>query len=81
MADQFKRYVIVVFVAVAAIFTLDQMGSSSLAQKARRIASQTEQDQLIGSDCSYLKAPENFRGAQARHREFVSRTTEAIRGN
>jgi len=83
LADKFKRCVIVAFVAAAAIFTLDQLGlsGSSLAQKDRRVASQTEQDHLTGGDCSYLKAPENFRGAQARHREFVSRTTEAIRGN
>ncbi|MGH9769601.1 MAG: DUF1549 domain-containing protein [Blastocatellia bacterium] len=80
---KFKRYLIVAFVAVAAIFTLDQLGlsTSSLAQKARRIARQAEQNQTSVDDCSYLKAPDNFRGAQARHREMVSRTTEAVSGN
>jgi len=83
LTDKIKRYVVVASVAVAAIFALDQLGLStnSLAQKARRITRQTGQNQIVGGDCSYLKAPENFRGVQARHRETVSRTTEALSGN
>lgn len=80
LTDKFKRRLFIGIVAVGAIFVLDQLGlsPSSLAQKAKRAVSRTEQTQITSNDCSYLKAPENFRGAQARHREMVSRTTEAF---
>ncbi|MGE0128841.1 MAG: DUF1549 domain-containing protein [Blastocatellales bacterium] len=80
LTSKFKRCVILGIVAVAAIFILDQLGLSTnpLAQKARRVARQPEQNQIDSSDCVYLKAPESFRGAQARHREAISRTTEAF---
>jgi hypothetical protein len=82
-ADKFKRYVIIAFIAVGIVFTLDQMGLSitSLAQRGRSVARNAEGNQLNGGDCAFLKAPENFRGVQARHRVAVSRTTEAISGN
>jgi hypothetical protein len=78
--DKFKRRLVVGIVAVGTIFAFDQLGLStnSLAQKARRAVSRTEQTQGASNDCSFLKAPEDFRGAQARHRELVSRTTDAF---
>jgi hypothetical protein len=80
---KFKRCLILAFFALLAIGAIDQMRFSPgiLAQKARSVTRQTNQDQVAGGDCSYLKAPENFRGAQARHREMVSRTTEAVSAN
>jgi hypothetical protein len=82
LTGRFKRYVIIAFIAVGAVFTLDQLGFSvnSLAQKSKRAARSAESNRIAGSDCAFLKAPENFRGAQARHREAISRTTEAISG-
>src|SRR5262245_46847860 len=83
LTDKFKRYVFVGLVVVGGIFALDQLGLStnSLAQKAKRATRQAAEDQGVSNDCSFLKAPENFRGAQARHRELVSRTTEAFSAN
>ncbi len=83
LTGRIKRCVIVASVAVAAIAALDHLGlsGSSLAQKARRGVNQTERNQSGAGDCSYLRAPENFRGVQARHREAISRTTEALSGN
>ncbi len=80
LTERFKRYAIVAFIAVGVIFTLDQLGLStnSLAQKSRRSARNPSNDQLASSDCAYLKAPENFRNVQARHRVAVSQTTEAV---
>src|SRR5215813_12109837 len=83
LTNKIKRCVIVAAIAVAAIVALDQLGltPSSLAQKAWRGVRRVEQNQSANADCSFLKAPENFRGVQARHREAVSRTTAALRGN
>ncbi len=83
LAGKFKRYAVIALIAAGAVFTLDQLGlsTSSLAQKTRRAARQVEQNQITSDDCSYLKAPETFRGAQARHRELISRTTEAFNAN
>ena len=83
LTNKIKRCVIVAAIAVAAIVALDQLGltPSSLAQKAWRGVHRVEQNQSANADCSFLKAPENFRGVQARHREAVSRTTAALRGN
>src|SRR5262249_39287580 len=83
LADKFKRRITLALVAVAAIGALDQLGMtrSSLAQIARSVGRLRRPDQADGGDCTYLKAPDNFRGAQARHRETVSRTTEAVSGN
>jgi hypothetical protein len=83
LIGRFKRYVIVVFIAVGAIFTLDQLGLSTnslaalLGGQDRRPVRNVEGN-VAGSDCSYLKAPENFRGVQARRRVAVSETTQAI---
>ncbi|MGH9849148.1 MAG: DUF1549 domain-containing protein, partial [Blastocatellia bacterium] len=83
LSGRFKRYVIVAFMAAGAIGALDQLGltTNSLAallggQDRRPVRS--VEGNLTGSDCSYLKAPENFRGVQARHRLAVSETTQAI---
>lgn len=83
LTTKIKRCVIVATIAAAAIVALDQLGlsSSSLAQRAGRVSRSIERNQSAGDDCSYLKAPENYRGVQARHREAISRTTEALRGN
>ncbi len=83
LSGRFKRYVIVAFIAVGAIAALDQLGLSTnslaalLGGQDRRPVRNVEGN-LAGSDCSYLKAPENFRGAQARHRVAVSEATQAI---
>src|SRR5215813_1989021 len=83
LSNKIKRCVIVAAIAVAAIVALDELGltPSSLAQKAWRGVHRVEQNQSANADCTFLKAPENLRGVQARHREAVSRTTEALRGN
>jgi hypothetical protein len=80
LTDKLKRRLVVGVVAVVTIFVSSQFVAStnSLAQKTKRAVSRAEQTQLTSSDCSYLKSPEEFRGAQARHRELVSRTTEAF---
>jgi hypothetical protein len=80
--NRIKRIVLVAAFAVAAMVALDQLGLSpgSLAQRGGRDLRRPEQSQTAGSDCSFLKEPEKFRGVQARHREEVSRTTEALRG-
>ena len=78
-----KRCVIAAAIAIAALFALDQLGLSSgtLAQRSGKIVRRVDRNQSAGSDCSFLKAPENFRGIQARHREAISRMTEELRGN
>jgi hypothetical protein len=74
---------IAAFITVGAIGALDQLGLSTNSLAAlfggqdRRPVRNVEGN-LTGSDCSYLKAPENFRGAQARRRVAVSESTEAI---
>ncbi len=82
-AVKFKRCLIVALAIVTALFILDQVGlfTGSLAQKANRPTRQAERDEALRNDCSYLKAPENFRGAQSRRREMVSRRTEMISGD
>jgi hypothetical protein len=65
----------------AAIFALGQLGLSSLAvggQQGRPVARSAEG---AGADCSFLQAPEKFRGVQARHRAAVSQATEAVARN
>src|SRR5262245_61338506 len=83
LTSKIKRCVIAATIAVAAIVVFDQMGlsPSSMAQRAERSVRRLERNQSAGSDCSFLKAPENFRGVQARHREAISRTTEALTEN
>ncbi len=83
--DRIKRYIIAAFIAIGAVFTLNQLGFStgSLAalaggQGGERPARNSENNHITSGDCAYLKGPENFRGVQARHRVAVSRTTEAI---
>ncbi len=84
--NEIKRRVMVATIVLAAILAFDMgfdMGltGSSLAQKAVRLPRRGGLSQSAGGDCSYLKAPENYRGIQSRHREAVSRTTEALRGS
>ena len=83
LTTKIKRCVIAATIAVAAIVALDPLGlsASSLAQRAGRNPGRVELSRSAGGDCSYLKAPENYRGVQARHREAISRTTEALTGN
>ena len=80
LTSRIKRCVIAATIAVAAFVVFDQMGLSpgSMAQRAERSVRRLERNQSAGSDCSFLKAPENFRGVQARHREAISRMTEEL---
>lgn len=83
LIGRFKRCLVVAFLAVGVIGVLDQLGLSTnslaalLGGQDRRPVRNVEGN-LTGSDCSYLKAPENFRGVQARHRVAVSEATQAI---
>lgn len=71
-----KRCVVMVFVTAGLLFVLEHLGLELGSVGAQQRPSRTPN--ISRTDCSYLKDPENFRGAQARHRLDLSRTTEAI---
>lgn len=72
-----KRLVTLAFVALAATLMLNQfVRFSSLAAQG---GDQDETSrQTTRDDCGYLQNPDGFRGAIARHREEVSKTTTEI---
>ncbi|MDX2031962.1 MAG: DUF1549 domain-containing protein [Blastocatellia bacterium] len=79
LSGYFKRLVAASFIVGGTLFVLDQMGvnPSTLAQRpARRLPVQT----VDNAECSFLKDPEQFRGAQQRHRAQISQSTEAFSG-
>jgi hypothetical protein len=75
-----KRIAVVVLAALGVLTTLDFSTNqfTSQAQQRRVARTQTVASPVSGSDCSFLKDPEEFREAQARHRIAVSRTTQTF---
>src|SRR5262245_11248891 len=82
-AAQAKRIALVAFVVAGLMFALDRFGAfDASGQRApRKATGQTEQANLSIADCSFVKRPEDFRGAEARHRNAVSQVTEAVAAN
>ncbi|HEX4950960.1 MAG TPA: DUF1553 domain-containing protein [Blastocatellia bacterium] len=72
-----KRIAVLVFASVGVLVALDSQFGSQAAQQRRVARTQATASPVSVSDCSFLKDPENFREAQARHRIAVSRTTQA----
>lgn len=69
--------VLAVFGALAALdFSTNQF--TSQAQQRRVARTPTVESPVSISDCAFLKNPEEFREAQARHRLAVARTTQAF---
>lgn len=75
-----KRLSVLAFAVAGLAFAFDRFGTFEVSgQKApRRVERQTEEPAMSVADCDYLKAPENFRGVQARHRQAISRVTESV---
>ena len=78
--QRLKQCAALVFVAAGLLTVVDFSGlqlTSEAAQK--RSLTRVQQSSASASDCTFLKDPEGFREAQARHRLTVSRTTETFR--
>jgi hypothetical protein len=73
-----QRAVTLVLVAGGLLATID-FSSLPFSQAAAQRRAVSLQRASTVSDCSFLKDPEEFREAQARHRLSVSRATEAFR--
>ncbi len=84
-----KLSVSLAFVIVMAAFAFTQMSTLAAfgtAQDAPKKAKDAKDDEeqkeeygkITRNDCSYLQNPEGFKGAMARHRDLVSRSTEMI---
>ena len=71
-----KQLVVGGFV-VAGLFAILSKPETSVSAQRRTVAVQ----RATVADCSFLKDPEEFRGARERHRLAVSRTTVAVREN
>ncbi len=74
-----KRFAAAAILVGGAFFVLDQAGWNPITQ-AQRPARKLPGQYVDSAECSFLKDPEQFRGAQQRHRAQVSRTTEAFSG-
>src|SRR5215468_5322760 len=72
-----KRYVLLVFVIVAAVIAFARM-SASAQNDGQNGGMKEEYRKSTRDDCSYLQSPDTFRGAMATHRDLVSRSTEMI---
>ncbi len=74
-----KRYVALAFVIVLAVIAFNRM-STFAAFNFEQDGEQRKEDypKTTRDDCSYLQNPESFKGAMARHRDLVSRSTEMI---
>jgi hypothetical protein len=78
-----KRSTVLLFILIALAIAADRLGLTTKTLAALGVEQSQEQRQLqsssvTGSDCGYLKAPQNFSGVQARHRTAVSEVTEAF---
>jgi hypothetical protein len=71
----FKQLIVVAFIG-AALFLVVRPDAPVSAQRRAATLQQT-----TISDCSFLKDPEEYRGARERHRLAVSRSTVAVRQN
>ncbi len=78
-AHKTKRYVALAFVIVLAVIAFNRM-STFAAFNFEQDGEQRKEDypKTTRDDCSYLQNPESFKGAMARHRDLVSRSTEMI---
>jgi hypothetical protein len=74
-----KRYVLLALVIAMAVIAFDQMNALAAFGVAQDDGQQKEEvGKITRNDCSYLQNPEGFKGAMARHRDLVSRSTEMI---
>ena len=77
-----QRIIVLAFITFGAALALDfqPVSFTSQAAQQRRVARIAASDSPVStSDCMFLKNPEEFREAQARHRLTVSRLTQAFR--
>src|SRR5215468_6287984 len=72
-----KRYVLLVFVIVAAVIAFARM-SASAQNDGQNGGMKEEYRKTTRDDCSYLQSPDTFRSAMATHRDLVSRSTEMV---
>jgi len=72
-----KRYVLLVFVIVAAVIAFARM-SASAQNDGQDGGRKEEYRKTTRDDCSYLQSPDTFRSAMATHRDLVSRSTEMV---
>ncbi|MFN7927267.1 MAG: DUF1549 domain-containing protein [Blastocatellia bacterium] len=72
-----KQLVVTMFIVMGlfAIFSMALQPDASVSAQRRTFQSQ----HATVSDCSFLKDPEEYRGARERHRLAVSQTTVAVR--
>lgn len=71
-----KRFFTLAFVLAILAMTADRAGL--VADVMAALAGEQPQKQSLKTDCAYLKAPQNFNGLQARHRNEISQTTETF---
>jgi hypothetical protein len=78
-AHKTKRYVALAFAIALAVIALNRI-SAFAALGFEQNGEQRKEDypKTTRDDCSYLQNPESFKGAMARHRDLVSRSTEMI---
>ncbi len=76
LSGTIKQLVVIGFIVVGLLAFWLQPDVSVSAQRRTLATPHT-----TISDCSFLKDPEEFRGARERHRLVVSRTTAAVREN
>jgi hypothetical protein len=78
-AHSLKRYALLAFVIAVAVIAFNRMGALAAFGVAQDDGQQKEEyPKITRNDCDYLQNPEGFKGAMARHRELVSRSTEMI---
>ncbi len=75
-----KRLAALAFLLTLLIGVGDRLGwlPGTSAQRGRQVARQVSNPEVTATDCSFLQAPENFKGVQARHRASISAATDAI---
>jgi Protein of unknown function (DUF1549) len=76
-----KRIAVLIFAAIGVLTALNfstTQFTSQAAQQRKAAQTQSVASPVSVSDCSFLKDPEEYREAQARHRISVARTTEAF---
>src|SRR5438067_370075 len=82
-AQSIKRLALLVSIVALMVMALGRFGLplDFLAARAQSSAEpQSEARKLTRDDCNYLRDPEGFKSALARHREDVSRATGLLMG-
>ncbi len=81
-AQNLKRLTALVFTVALLVTALGRFGMrfDSLAAFAQS-SDESQERKIMRDDCNYLREPEGFKGALARHREEVSRATDLLVGS